>query len=365
MEWKIADNRMLFQFEGRILEKNDVFYLGYTNSYIRFFTKGTDVEAYITSNITEEVNMAGLSVFVDDEKEPSNKVVLDKATGWYKLVCLPDDGEHLITVVKVTEAAMSHAGFVTVKIEDGELLKRSFPVRPELKLEFIGDSITCGYGVLGEPLSEYTLREEDGLLGYAQIAADIVGARARFVSASGYGVCVEYTGNREGNIPKLYPYTNWFVDSEVKYDFSEYIPDVVIINLGTNDSGHMHKEDIQELFVNSYAAFLKRIRTAYPCAAILCICGTLCDTMFGWIDQAVDICREDKIEGIYVRRLPYHNVEKDGMASQHPSLVTHRKDGERVAAYIREILTGDGGTFLLSRGVSLVGDKNAMSRWWY
>ena len=92
------------------------------------------------------------AIFVFLQKEPSNKVVLDKATGWYKLVCLPDDGEHLITVVKVTEAAMSHAGFVTVKIEDGELLKRSFPVRPELKLEFIGDSITCGYGVLGEPL---------------------------------------------------------------------------------------------------------------------------------------------------------------------------------------------------------------------
>ena len=339
MEYKMTEHRELFQFEGRILEKDGIFYLGYTNSSVRFYACGECVRAHIVSNITEEVNMAGLYVFVDDEKTPVNRIVVDEESKWYELVRLSDDREHLITVIKVTEAAMSHAGFDNIEVTGGRLVKRKFPERPSLKLEFIGDSITCGYGVLGEPMSEYTLRDEDGLLSYAQIAADILGARARFVSASGYGAYVEYTGNPEGNVPKLYPYTNWFIDKEKPYDYNEYVPDVIVVNLGTNDSGHIDREEIRKGFVDAYAGFLKLLRSAYPDTAILCICGTLCTIMFKWIEKAVELCVNDGMDRVYVRRLPYHDVEKDGMASQHPSRITHQKDGERVAEFIREILS--------------------------
>lgn len=328
----------LFQYEGRIIKKDGVSYLGHTNSYLRFWVKGQSVRAKISSNITEPINMAGLYVFIDGEKKEVKRIVLDKENDWYDMCMLPDDLPHLVTIVKVTEAAMSHAGFETIDIINGEILDMDFPNRPELKLEFIGDSITCGFGVLGEPYSEYTLRNEDGLLSYAQVAADILNARARFVSASGYGAYIEYTGNLEGNVPKLYPYVNWFVDNTELYDYSEYIPDVVIINLGTNDSCYIDKDDVQKGFVDAYSDFIRLIRNAYPKAAILCICGTLCQTMFDFIDKAVDVVRCEGIEGIYVRRLPYHDIETDGMASEHPSPATHKKDGERVAGFIKEIL---------------------------
>lgn len=334
-------DKNIFQYEGRILKKDGICYLGYTNSYVRFYANGSRIRASLTSNITEEVNMAGLSVFLDDNTEPVNRLVIDKEKAWYELCVLPDDGIHLVTVVKITEAAMSHVGIEAIEVEDGMVQEREFPKRPELKLEFVGDSITCGYGVLGEPESEYTIREEDGLLSYGQVAADLLHARARFTSASGYGACIEYTGNEEGNVPKLYPYVNWFIDNTERYDFQEYVPDVVIINLGTNDSGHIDKPEIQKKFVDAYADFIRVIKTAYPDVHILCICGTLCETMFPWIEKAVSICQAEGLKRIYFRRLPYHNVKEDGMASNHPSRITHQKDGERVAGFIREILNGE------------------------
>lgn len=338
MEYSNVCDKEIFQYEGRILEKDGVAYLGYTNSYVRFYAKGKKICAYLTSNITEEVNMAGLSVFLDDSEEVVNKLVINKMAAWYDVCELPDEEVHLVTIVKITEAAMSHVGFVKLDVEEGELVKNGFPERSFLKLEFIGDSITCGYGVLGEPDAEYTLRDEDGMMSYAYLAAKQLGARARFLSASGHGMYVEYTGNPEGNVPKLFPCVNWYIDPTIAYDYSEYVPDVVVVNLGTNDSGHMKKVEIQEMFVKAYVEFLHTIKNAYPKTKILCIIGTLCDSMYEWIEKAIVIYESEGGKNVYMRRLPYHNVEKDGMASMHPSPITHRKDGERVAGFIEEIL---------------------------
>ncbi len=338
MEYSNVCNKEYYQYEGRILERDGIAYLGYTNSYVRFYAKGKKLSAYLTSNITEEVNMAGLSVFLDDGQEPVNRLVIDKEVAWYDICEMPDEEIHLVTIVKITEAAMSHVGFVKLQVEGGELVKRSFPERPDLKLEFIGDSITCGYGVLGAPEAEYTLRDEDGMMAYAYLAAKELNARARYLAASGHGICVEYTGDPEGNVPKLFPCVNWYIDPAVAYDYSEYVPDVVVINLGTNDSGHMEKEDIQEAFVKAYVVFLHTIKKAYPETKILCTIGTLCDIMYEWIEKAIAIYEDEGGKDVYMRRLPYHNVEEDGMACMHPSPTTHRKDGERVAGFIREIL---------------------------
>lgn len=328
----------LFEFEGRILKDENIAYLGYTNSKVSFFCKGKKLRCLIRSNITEEVNMAGLSVYIDDDVLDRETLVLDKAEAWYDICQLPDDEVHMVTILKLTEAAMSYAALVELEVVGGELVKEQFPSKPDLKLEFIGDSITCGYGVLGEPESEYTLREENGLLAYAQIATELLGARARFFSVSGYGAFVDYEGNVEGNVPRLYPYINWFADKEKLYDYKEYIPDVIIINLGTNDSGHMDKDWVQEGFIKSYSDFIARLKEIYPNTKILCICGTLCDIMFEWIEKAICVCKENGIKDVYMRKLPYHNVEEDGMASQHPSMTTHQKDGKRVADFIREII---------------------------
>ncbi|MBQ8166193.1 MAG: hypothetical protein IJZ96_04055 [Lachnospiraceae bacterium] len=328
----------LFDFEGRILKDENIAYLGFTNSKVSFFCKGKGVRCFIKSNITEPVNMAGLSVYIDDKIIYRETLVIDKEEGWYDLCQLPDDEVHMVTIFKLTEAAMSYVALVELEICEGELVKGKFPEKPELKLEFIGDSITCGYGVLGEPESEYTIREENGLLTYAQVAADVLEARARFFSVSGYGAFVDYEGNIEGNVPRLYPYVNWFADKEILYDYKEYVPDVIVINLGTNDSGHIHKDWVQEGFIKSYSGFIVRLKEIYPDAKILCICGTLCDIMFEWIEKAICVCEERGVKDIYMRRLPYHNVAEDGMASQHPSITTHKKDGARVADFIREII---------------------------
>lgn len=335
-------NKKLFKYSGRIVKKDNAAYLGYTNSKVEFYARATKDTAVITARIDTknngEENEARLTVYLDDRQQEETLLVLHEESVFYRLVQLPDKAVHKITLIKITEAAMSYAKLVSIHIEGGELLPLPIDEDNRLKVEFIGDSITCGYGVYGEPESEYHIREEDGLKTYAAYAAKELNLNARYTAVSGFGVYTKYDGDREGILPKVYPYTNYFVDEEEVYDFKEFIPDVFVINLGTNDSGHLHNPEVQEGFVKNYTAFLEYLKSYAPDSAVLCICGTLCTNAFSFIETAVSLARENGLKKLYTYELPFHNVELDGMASWHPSLLTQQKDGKRLADKLREIL---------------------------
>jgi hypothetical protein len=335
-------DKKYFRYSGRILEKENSAYLGFTNSTIEFYVKCKSKDkSVITASIgTErngEVNDARLKVYIDDSREES-LLVLNKEINDYTLATLTDNETHKITIIKITEASMSYAKLNNITIEGGEILPLEPVDEKRMKVEFIGDSITCGYGVYGAPNSEFHIKEEDGMLSYASIVSQSLNLNARYFSVSGYGVFVKYDGDPEGIIPKVYPYTNYFIDEKEFYDFNEFIPDLVVINLGTNDSGHLHKEEIQKGFTTNYINLIKYIKSNAPNTKVLCTCGTLCTNAFPFVQKAVNQALNDGIRDLYTFELPYHDVEHDGMASGHPSIITHQKDAERLSAIIKDIM---------------------------
>lgn len=336
-------DRNYYRYYGRILVKDEMVYLGFTNSKVEFYIKGdgsgnTQITADIGSNVNEEVNYARLRVYVDDilmDKEP---VVLDEAVKTYPIAHINDNSVHKISIVKITEAQMSYAQLRAFHIENGTLLHLPSEADNRVKAEFIGDSITCGYGVHGAPHSQYHIKEEDGEITYAALTAKALDLNARYTSVSGYGVYCEYTGDVKGTLPYIYPYTNFWVDKDIEYDFHDFTPELVVINLGTNDSRFFEENGFAEKFITAYIDFIKFIRSKYPKCTILCVCGTLATQPFEYIQKAVDILKKEGLPSIYTLELPYHDVEHDGQASEHPSAVTHKKDADRLIAKIKEIM---------------------------
>ena len=121
---------------------------------------------------------------------------------------------------------------------------------PSKKIDFIGNSITCGYGNDGLVCfpTHYSYETQNHYLFYAQIAARQLGAVAYIAARSGIGVYRNYNGPRTGTpdnrIDVQYEYTMYAEKSAFRreggamnerWDFSRFQPDVVCINLGTND----------------------------------------------------------------------------------------------------------------------------------
>ncbi|MFA6837195.1 MAG: SGNH/GDSL hydrolase family protein [Fibrobacteraceae bacterium] len=202
------------------------------------------------------------NVYID-----SDTTVLDLSQSNEEEHLLADNlsfGPHVVTVYKRTEAQYGSAifkGFSILGTPSASIL----PALPTKRIEFIGNSITCGYGNL-DSIKEHTfdILTEDHSFTYAAMAAKNLGAEEHTVCFSGRGMYRNNTGDTDGTLPELFllqePYgSDW--------NFQTWMPDLVSINLGTNDF-YLGIPD-SAAFVNASVTFVKKIRTFYPSASIV------------------------------------------------------------------------------------------------
>lgn len=256
-----------------------------------------------------------------------------------------------IQVIKLSECAMSTFGIKLLDIESVNGIMPS-PNKPH-RIEFIGDSITCGYGVdLSVPEGNFSTDTEDMTKVYAYKTAENLDADYSMVSFSGYGIISGYTDNGEKVTHQLVPsYYDKIGFSYAKpcgklelhktpWDFGQFTPEVVVINLGTNDDSYCQNDkERQGEFSAEYVNFLKMVRKHNREATILCTVGIMGERIYDAVDQAVKdfkmITQDDKIFSLkFTEQLP-----EDGLAlNGHPTEVTHTKAAFVLTNKIKEIM---------------------------
>lgn len=177
-------------------------------------------------------------------------------------------GEHSVKIMLVSEGIFCNPvikGFAVDK--DAKILK---PVHKKLKIEFIGNSITCGYGVeSNDPNDHYADSTGNFAKSFAGLTAKTLDAEATVVARSGIGVYRNFNDNPAGSewpMPRVYE-NALISDSTVQWTFADSKPDVVVICLGTNDLSTKGYD--KEKFTVAYIAFVKTVRKHYPAAKIV------------------------------------------------------------------------------------------------
>ena len=221
---------------------------------------------------------------------------------------------------------------------DGDLL----PVTPQpLRIEFIGDSITSGEGTVGaKGETDWTSIFFGATKTWAFKLARMVGADFNVISQSGWGVVCGYDGNLSHALPKYYgevcSVANRF-GGEREWDFSNFEPDWVIVNLGTNDQNPCQsRPDIAEIFEAGVISFLTKIRAGNPKAKIVWCYGMIGHILAEQIERAVDAYKkqsgDDRVQYIL---LPEIDMEKTGALS-HPT----EAQQQEAADYLRSHIVG-------------------------
>ncbi|KAN0029869.1 hypothetical protein ACTA71_008006 [Dictyostelium dimigraforme] len=182
-----------------------------------------------------------------------------------------------IVLSKRTEASFGEVRFYGFSVDStGKTVPQSKPTR---KIEFIGDSITCGYGDLGTAPCNFQAITEDNYDTYASITARELECEMYLEAWSGRGVVRNYGSptptSSSGTIPLIYQYTIP-TDTSINWDFDQYIPDAVVINLGTNDYSTQPAPS-QEQFQSGYIDFIRAIRKYYAQSPpeFFLICGPM------------------------------------------------------------------------------------------
>ncbi len=220
-----------------------------------------------------------------------------------------------------------------------------------LKIEFIGDSITCGYGVEGKnELEDFTTATENAGKSYAGLVTDWMGLQSMLTCFSGHGIVSGYTDDPEKRntgelVPPYYERAgrNEFTlpsgrkPEEIPWDFSAWQPDDIIVNLGTNDlSWCMEYPERKAEYQRMYTAFLKTVRKNNPHARMLCILGVMGEGLNGHMQAAVrDYIAETGDNKIRAVSLKEQDGAKNGFgANYHPNETTQRELADTV---LREI----------------------------
>ena len=232
------------RFIGRF---DDMHQSSWSHSAVALRFTGTDVS----------VTLSGAAVMYE--------VILDGArskftggNGTFSLGKNLTNGPHEVMLIRRQESFFGIARFVSFSVPQNAWLPNVVPSR---RIEIIGDSISAGYGNEGCPFEV----NENSDLAYGAVAARAVGADVHIIAQSGIGMAKSLSN--AVTMPEIYERT-FGGNNTTAWDFSKYTPDVVVINLGTNDNNAGVDKN---LYKTTYVNFLTKVRGHYPNALIYCV----------------------------------------------------------------------------------------------
>lgn len=339
---------------GRTCMDGNIRWLICSGSGIEFYAKLKRVDITVAGGFAamkadNEPYYARIAIYVNGDRVID--AWINEAEKTYTAFSSREEENIHIKVIKLSEASASICGIKRISVkDDGEI----YPVEKEShKIEIIGDSITCGYGVDdGNKEHHFTTLTEDVTKSYAYLTAEALEADYSIFSISGYGIISGYTDtgvkNTTGIITGYYEKVGFSNDKynavkdidSIPWDFHKFQPELVVINLGTNDDSYCQDDkERQAEFIKRYEEFLKTVRKNNPQAKILCTLGIMGDRLFPSVETAVKNFRKSTGEKeIYTMAFEPQKEEDGYGADWHPSPYTQSKAANRLVSEIQTIM---------------------------
>lgn len=338
---------------GRTKKVDNMLYFNYTCSGIEFEFTGNKLSVVLcTSNyFNEDDKKAWVGIFINDEEIPCKRFMLEDAECEYTIYESTKTESVKIKILKLSECAFEKCAIKAILTDSTGIIKAL--KEKKRKIEFIGDSITCGYGCEGKlDVDTFTTAHERAYETFASRTARYFDADYNCISWSGIGIISSYTDtgdiNNELLMPTLYKYTDADMDKRLNclekdfeiWDNNKFKPDLIVVNLGTNDFSYT--KDIkakQKEFEKYYYDFISQVRKSNRDSQILCTLGVMGDELYEFINNAVnDFKREFSDSKIHAMRFEKQK-EEDGIGTDcHPSLKTHEKMADQLIKKIKDIL---------------------------
>ena len=337
---------------GRTKEQDDTLWLVHSGTGAEFSFVGT--LATITMRPDSMLNsgmdgQARIAIYVNGERVVDEMV--NKLEKSYTVFESDTPQECTVRVIKLSEAANSTVGIAKIEVTSiGDIVPTE---NSDRLIEFVGDSITCGYGVDDENKEHhFSTTTEDITRTYAYKTAQALGADYSMVSFSGYGIISGYSGNgervSEQTLPQYYDklgfsygaYMGTYYAQDVAWDFAKRQPDVIVINLGTNDHSYVKGDaDKEEEYIIGYVEFLKKVRAYNPDATILCTLGIMGAELYPAVTEAVErYMAETGDVSVYAMSFEVQSASDGYAADWHPTETTHEKASHRLTAEIQNIM---------------------------
>lgn len=293
------------------------------------------------TSISVRIKEEGFNLFqVVIDGEPKKVLRTDKAKDVYLLAEGLPDAQHDVVVERRTEAKVGEAVFLGFEPGPGAMMMAP-PPAPERRFEVIGDSISTGYGNEGPGAAcGYVNSQQNEYLAYGAITARNLDADHTTIAWSGKTLYEmrEY-------FDKSLPGRGDLGAESPRWDFAQYQPQAVVLNVGTNNFANI--DPGEKRFVELYLALFAKVRAAYPKAFVVCALGPMLSDVYP--EGRHNLTQARKYMKVVMQKLeesgekhtaflefPEQN-HADGLGCGfHPSLKTHKLMSDRLTGMLKE-----------------------------
>jgi|GEM_PF-694508 len=327
----IKDAKDYIKTQGRTTLKDGALWLDFSASGIEF---SANCEGKVALNLnvkslkqTDSYGGLYFTVIVDGVKKDRAECHIT-STGNVELVLAEDlpAGNHTFEVYRQTEHRGAEVGITSI-VMNGTFNEK--PADNRLYIEFIGDSISTGFGALGTTSDSDggSPKWQDATAAYPYLTAKALGADFSDVAYSGIGA--KY-GWQDPNMHTFYPYQRWQYDRNTQYNFNARQPDVIVIALGTNDIAMETEKGITvEQRLAGYQELLDLVRAKNPNSKIVWIYGMMKDDDNARIPAIIEE-NGGAAAGLYSLEL----VTNTAGAGWHPSAAGQQKFADDLVAFL-------------------------------
>lgn len=216
----------------------------------------------------------------------------------------------------------------------------------ERQVEVIGDSISVGYGLEGMNPCVNSAEVENNGKTYAVLAAEALDSDYSIVAWSGRGLTRNYADGSLDDTPVMPElYTRYGAnDPAESYTFPEaWSPDVVVINLGTNDWSYLGVRDPMDpaVFTEAMIEFVQTVQGNYPNATFFFVTSPMLNDDSPTAEDAQHSTHAEALENVIVEiggdnmhLLDWPAQGPDVGCDYHPNAETHAAQAKVLAEAI-------------------------------
>lgn len=257
-----------------------------------------------------------------------------------------EDADHEIMIFKRMDSCHEMV-LEALELSRGSVLLPP-PEKPNRRIEVYGDSVSAGevseaVDYVGKEDPEHNGEYSNSWYSYSWMTARKLGAQIHDIAQGGIALldntgwfnAPDYIGmetawDKVHYNPQFGSATNW--------DFSLYRPQLVIVAIGQNDN---HPEDYMKEEPNGakaqnwkkhYEAFLRKLRSTYPQAHIVCITTLL------WHDANWDAAIEEVCSSLQDEKITHHLFTRNGKGTPgHQRIPEAEEMSDELCAYIESL----------------------------
>lgn len=332
----IKANHPLIEYTGRIDFSNPLTpRFSYSGVSIRASFQGTSISILLN----DEGSSNEYNVIVDNVIK---RIKVSQGLTLYPIASGLANGVHEIEIFRLTELTFGKTAFNGFLLDKGKSLVTISHQRKHV-IEYVGNSITCGYGNEGTLSDKYGPTTQNHYLTYAAFNSRNFNARHLAVCRSGIGVYRNFgdstTGSKDcmtNNYSRTFLY-----DASPVYDF-KLKPDLICIDLGTNDFSNSNNGFVVDTarYVHKYLALIDTLQQRNKNTDVLVLLGPMLtdpslSTVRRCLNFVVNTANKKNNGKVY-----FFEMSQQGNiygVDYHPTVSQHLKNGLELTNYIKQI----------------------------